>query len=200
MNLPVIIVLAVAAAGALAGVRGAGSLKGPMRVVRALNSGRERVKLLLERVENEESPEFVMGAMCYAPMAFPERVEYVCPVCGERTFFSFSEAGLLQWDIHAMRRLVEEMKDNSYFEAALLETFCGNCHPGEIPGVSLRLVYAMGDTVVTPVTLTDLQMVSALIQGRLSYFTGNDSQAPLKEHADRLRAILGMEQEPEAVP
>ncbi len=68
MHLPVIILLAVAAAGALAGVGGTGFLKGPMRVVRALSSGRERVRLLLERVEKEESPEFVMGAMCYAPM------------------------------------------------------------------------------------------------------------------------------------
>jgi hypothetical protein len=200
MHLPVVILLAVAAAGALAGVGGAGFLKGPMRVVRALNSGRERIRLLLERVEKEESPEFVMGAMCYAPMAFPERVEYVCPVCGERTFFAYSEAGVLQWDIHAMRRLVEEMGDNGFFEAALVETFCGNCHPGETPGVSLRLVYAPGDTVVTPVTLSDLQMISALIQGRLSYFTGNDSQAPLKEHTDRLRSILGMEPEQEVEP
>jgi hypothetical protein len=39
-------------------------------------------------------------------------------------------------------------------------------------------VYAPGDTVVTPVTLPDLQMVSALIQGRLNYFTGNDSRRP----------------------
>ncbi|MFO7627702.1 MAG: hypothetical protein R6V62_10610 [Candidatus Fermentibacteraceae bacterium] len=154
-----------------------------------------KVRLLLSRVEREEAPDFVMGAMCYSPVALPERVEYVCPVCGERTFYGQYEGSFVQWELPAMRRMVEEMEGNGFFELLLEETFCGHCTAGDPTGEArLLVVYAEGDTVRTPVCLNDLQMLEGLVRGELSYTQSNDSQSPLRSSLDRLRTILGMEE------
>lgn len=168
--------------------------RSPHRVLRILQSGRERVRLLLSRVEREDAPDFVMGAMCYSPVALPERVEYICPLCGERTYFGQYEGSFVQWELPAMRRMVSGMEGNGFFEAILEETFCSRCAAGDSTGEArLLVVYAEGDTVRTPVCLNDLQMVDGLLRGELSYITNNDSRSPLKDGLERLRTILGIE-------
>lgn len=168
-------------------------VKSPFRVLRILRDGRERVRQLLSRVEREEAPDFVMGAMCYSPVALPDRVEYICPVCGERTYFGQYEGSFVQWELPAMRRIVSGMEDNGFFEAVLEETFCSHCAEGEPVGEArLLVIYAEGDTVRTPVCLNDLQMIDGLLRGELSYTQSNDSQSPLKSSLNRLRTILGV--------
>lgn len=167
--------------------------KSPFRVLRIFHDGRERVRQLLSRVEREEAPDFVMGAMCYSPVALPDRVEYICPVCGERTYFGQYEGSFVQWELPAMRRIVSGMEDNGFFEAVLEETFCSHCTGGEPVGEArLLVIYAEGDTVRTPVCLNDLQMIDGLLRGELSYTQSNDSRSPLKSSLDRLRTILGV--------
>lgn len=185
-----IALVAVCATGAVAGI--ALHQKSPLKVLRLFQGGRDRVRFLLERVEREEAPDFVMGAMCYSPVALPERVEYICPVCGERTFFGQHEGFFAQWELPAMRRMVEGMADNGFFDLRLEETFCSHCAAGD-PTCEARLlvIYAQGDTVRTQVNLADLHMLEGLLRGELSYTTSNDAQSPLKSRLDRLRTILG---------
>lgn len=193
MNWMTIALITLFATGAVAGV--ALHHKTPFKVLRMLQGGRDRVRLLLSRVEREEAPDFVMGAMCYSPMALPDRVEYVCPVCGERTFYGQYEGSFVQWELPAMRRMVEGMEGNGSFEAILEETFCGHCAAGDSTGEArLLVVYAEGDTVRTPVCLNDLQMIEGLLSGELSYTQSNDAQSPLKGSLERLRMILGVEE------
>ncbi len=194
MNWIAVALLALSAAGIAFGVGHAGFLANPMKMVRMMHGGRERLRLLLERVERENAAEYVMGAMCYSTVAPPDRVEYICPVCGERTFYGQSEAARIQWELPAMRRMVEEWSGNGFFEASIEETYCSNCNPADSTGETrLVLVYSEGDTVRTAVGMTDLQMITGLLNGELSYETNNESIAPLKGNTERLRAILGIE-------
>ncbi len=195
MNWVTVVLIALSATGAVLGAGIVLNHKTPFRALRVFNGGRERVRLLLSRVEREEAPDFVMGAMCYSPVALPARVEYVCPVCGERTFFGQYEGSFVQWELPAMRRMVEGMAGNGFFDLSLEETFCSHCSAGDSTGeVRLLVVYAEGDTVRTPVCLNDLQMIEGLLGGELSYTQSNDSRSPLKNSLDRLRTILGMEE------
>ncbi len=195
MNWITIVLVAITATGVVFGAGIALHQKSPLKVLRLFQGGRERVRFLLERIEREDAPDFVMGAMCYSPVALPDRVEYVCPVCGERTFFSQYEGSFVQWELPAMRRMVSEMEDNGFFDLSLEETFCSHCAAGDSTGeVRLLVIYAEGDTVRTPVCLNDLQMINGLVRGELSYTQSNDAQSPLKSSLDRLRTILGVEE------
>jgi hypothetical protein len=173
--------------------------KDPLSVSRLLKGGREGVRLLLERVEREEAPDFIMGAMCYRPAMAPDRVEYICPVCGERTWFAGQTGETIHREAEPMRRAIAELDGNPFFRATLDETlFCANC-TGELnpenPRFILNLVYTEGDTVSTPVELFDLRMLVGLVKGELVFTDSYDARLPLKDGAARLRRLLGVGQQ-----
>ncbi len=189
-----VLLLTLLAAGAVFGAGRSGGHGDPPGIMRFMHCSRERLRLMLRRVERSEAPEYVMGAMCYEPVALPDRADYLCPVCGERTVYGFDQAQLIQYDLPAMRRLAAEMEGNGLVEASLEETFCGFCHPGDVPrDVVLAMTYPEGDTVRTPVCLLDLQVLSGFLSGGLSFTDSYDATLPLREHADRLRVMLGIE-------
>jgi hypothetical protein len=155
----------------------------------------EEVNVLLARLESEEPPEPVMGAMCYAAMAIPATAEYVCPVCGEKTLYSGYVTELVEWELPAMRRMTESVDSLTEFRIFLDESqFCSFCseEEHEDPLVLLRVVLEDGTETVNPVSITDLRMLESFLQGRLSYMTFNDSEQPLREHADRIRTLMGL--------
>lgn len=171
--------------------------KSPVSLSRLLKGGREGVRLLLSRVESEQAPDFIMGAMCYRTAAPPERTEYICPVCGERTWFGGDVGMMLGRDAGPMRRAIAELEGNPYFQASLDESaFCSRCsgglNPGH-PGFILELVYAEGDTVSTPVQLFDLQMLVGFVSGELVFADSYDARLPLRESLPRLRTLLGVD-------
>lgn len=188
----VLILLAAVAVGTVFGV-GMGNHRKANVAFQLVKNRREDIRRLLERVELEEAPAYVPGAMCYGPMAHPERAEYICPVCGERTLYGSPEAWFLQNDIHNMRRMAEGLSETGYFEAFLEETFCSFCNPGVQGSVRLVIVYEEGDTVKTVVNLQDLSMIQGLLRGGLVFPGGTDDLLPLKDRVDRLRTILGIE-------
>ncbi len=163
-------------------------------VNRLIRTGREGLRLLLERVEREDAPELIRGAMCYRTAALPNRCEYLCPSCGTRTWYSGDEAGFLAREAEAMRRAMADLEDTPYFRAFLDESaFCSSCASGDtaqVPRFILTLVYAEGDTVRTPVGLYDLQILEGLVRGELSFTDSYDARIPLKDMTDRLRTML----------
>lgn len=189
-----VLLIILSAAGIACGVGlGAGGQRKANSAFNLVKSRREDIRRLLERVELEEAPEYVPGAMCYGPMAHPERAEYVCPVCGERTLYGSPEAGFLQNDLQSMRRMAEGLSETGFFEALLEETYCSFCHPGDQGCVRLVIVYEEGDTVRTVVNSQDLMMIQGLLRGGLVFRSDRDALLPLKDRVERLRTILGME-------
>jgi hypothetical protein len=168
--------------------------KGPLNIIRLLESGRTRLRLMLSRIEREPAPDQIMGAMCYEPMAVPNRADYVCPVCGERTFYGYPDGYFILESIPPMRRIIEEMQGNGFFSATLEETYCSVCHPDSgVRGVTLVIAYPEGDTVRTAATLHDLMILEGLLSGELSYTDSYDARLPLRDNTDRLRTLLGIE-------
>ncbi|MFO7627703.1 MAG: hypothetical protein R6V62_10615 [Candidatus Fermentibacteraceae bacterium] len=191
--IPLVLVV-LSAAGVAFGVGHAREQKGPLNIIRLLESGRSRLRLMLFRIEREPAPDQIMGAMCYEPAAVPNRADYVCPVCGERTLYGYPEGYFILESIPPMRRIIEEMEGNDFFSATLGETYCSVCHPGnEVRGVTLVIAYPEGDTVRTAVTLHDLRILEGFISGGLSYTDYFDALLPLRGNTDRLRTLLGIE-------
>lgn len=160
---------------------------------------RSEINLLLSRLENEEPPESVMGAMCYGPAMQPSSAEYVCPICSEKTLYGSSYASLIDRELSGGRRIVESINLNTDFEVSLdEELFCDFCSPdstNQDPALLLRVEYQNGDEFVNRISISDLRMLESFVHGSLFYMTSNDSQRPLKDYADRMRTLLGFEEE-----
>ena len=158
----------------------------------------EQVSFLLARLEREEPPEPVFGAMCYEMMGAPLVAEYICPVCGEKTLYEDYQTAFIEWELQGARRLAESIDSITEFTITLDETlFCDFCseQDEQNPGLLLRVVPPEGEDVVNSVSLTELRMLDSFLQGRLYYLTDNDSQEPLQDHADRLRRLLGLSEQ-----
>ncbi len=191
---------------AVAGVVVAGALAGIVRTkgvsesgifdsegIRALSTS--QIDFLLARLESEEPPAPVFGAMCYEMMAAPPVAEYVCPVCGEKTLYEDSHTAFIEWEIEGARRVAESINASTDFNVVLDETlFCEFCsgETEEGPWLRLRVEHADGEETVNRVSLTDLRKLSSFLHGRLYWLTDNDSQEPLQGDADRIREILGI--------
>lgn len=158
-----------------------------------------QVNILLTRLENEEPPEQMMGAMCYEMMAAPEVSEYICPVCGEKTIYNYSQSAFIEWELEGCRRMAESINANTDFEIILDEAlFCDFCSPDageEEPEMLLRVTYEDGTEVVNRIYVTDLRKLDSFLQGNLYYFDSVDSQIPLMESAARIRELLGLEKD-----
>jgi len=189
-----LVLVALSAAGVVLGVGHHREQKGPLNIIRMLESGRTRLRLMLARIEREPAPDQIMGAMCYEPVATPNRADYVCPVCGERTLYGYPEGYFILESIPPMRRIIEELEGNGFFSATLEETYCSVCHTGNAArGVTLVIAYPEGDTVRTAATLHDLLILRGFIGGELSYTDSYDASLPLRGNTDRLRTLLGIE-------
>ena len=151
------------------------------------------IDAMLEALENREAPEPTMGAMCYAPMMLPDTVEYICPVCGEKTLYGSDDTWFLSYGIGTCREDAAFIDGSEMLDAVLDETeYCGSCSPGhEDPAMRLTIRYADGTEVTSEVTQFDLTILRGFLSGELFYVTSNDGTQPLQPHASRIRELLG---------
>lgn len=141
------------------------------------------------------------GACCYAPADEPSRMDYVCPVCGERTVYGSSPANrnrraqwFLEAELQACRRLVGQLGN---LAATLDErAFCRHCRPDvDNPELILTIRYLDHDEHrVRHVTADDLQLLVEFTQGKTKHVGSQDSESPLKDHLPRLRKLLGLDE------
>jgi hypothetical protein len=159
----------------------------------------EQVNGLLARLQLQEPPEPVMGAMCYEAMAYPAVAEYICPVCGEKTIYEDYSTPFIEWELQGCRRMVESINELTEFQVTLDETmFCSHCTPDREgdPVLLLRVASTDSTEIVNSVTVHDLRLLESFLQGRLYYLTENDGQMPLRDYEDRLRELLGVPEAP----
>ncbi len=197
-------VAGIVIAGTLAGVvksRGTGLVKEDNPISMIINSAvikplsMQQINFLLARLEREEPPEPVFGAMCYEMMAAPAVAEYICPVCGEKTLYQDNLTPFIEWELEGARRLAESIDAATEFDVTLDETlFCSYCSEDTVdqPYLMLRVTPEEGEQVVNRVSLTDLRKLSSFLHGRLYWLTDNDSQEPLQDDGDRIRELLGL--------
>jgi len=140
--------------------------------------------------------ELSMGAMCYEMMAPPERAEYVCPDCGEKTLYANATDGrgipeFISWTLPACRESVRKIRD---LAVTLDESaYCAKCSPdAKTPRLALVVKYPDGSEHRTEnVTARDLTLLVEFTTGALKHDAGQQGEEPLAKHLPRLRELLG---------
>ena len=159
--------------------------------VKLASLSRSETRALLAKIERAERPEPKMGAMCYDMAAPPERAEYVCPTCGERTLYSHEHAAFVQWELEMCRRLFSRMPHR---EAMSLDesSFCRKCCPkSSVHELVLTIRFDDGKTTgVHSMTSEDLRLLAGALSGKLTGTTLAEGEEPLKNSLPRLRELL----------
>ncbi len=153
-----------------------------------------QINILLARLEIEEPPEAVMGAMCYEAMAYPSVAEYICPVCGEKTIYNDFQTGFIEWELQGCRRMVDSINVFTEFDVSLDETlFCDFCSESsdEEPALLLRVASTDSTETVNRISVHDLRILESFLQGTLYYTTSNNGEQPLQDYSERIRELLG---------
>jgi hypothetical protein len=180
---------AVSASGANSGSTGAPAQQAACKLA-AL--GRAETRALLAKIARSERPEPQMGAMCYEMAVPPERAEYVCPTCGERTLYGHEHAAQIEWEIAMCRRLFKVLPRR---DAMRLDesSFCRKCQPkAKVHGLTLTIRFDDGTThVVHGVTSSDLRLLAGALSGKLAGETFTEGEEPLRDSLPRLRELLG---------
>ncbi|MGD9126609.1 MAG: hypothetical protein PVH19_04450 [Planctomycetia bacterium] len=173
---------------------------------------RAEIESMLKKIETSEAPKPKMGAMCYDVAMPPNRGEYVCPVCGEKTLYATknekdpdSKDGtlsvdwpaikILQWDLKACRREMEAIHKDSKLALTLDESsFCKKCQPkAKKQELQLKVTYDDGKTyTVSSINHSDLLLLRDFLKGQLSFATENDGTYPIRQNLKRLRELLVM--------
>lgn len=146
----------------------------------------------LSKLENQEAPPSKMGAMCYSMAEPPEVAEYVCPVCGEKTYYSRDHAVFVAWEIVASRREFQNLQ--KYTDICSLDesSFCASCCPDATDySLKLTITYPDGSQVVSSSVNSDtFRILRDFFQGKSSYTTSTDGSRPLKSELRTLRNLL----------
>lgn len=167
----------------------------------------ESIRAQLEKISKKPPPKnLAMGAMCYKVAAPPDRADYICPNCGEKTLYasqpsSDPNAVLQSWEViiaiarelESSRRLVQQIDK---LDITLDESqFCKHCKP-DIQAPKLGLVIRYGDRPephdVWQFSQNDLLMLKAFSEGKLKFEGTNDTECDLKRMLPRLEQLLGV--------
>jgi hypothetical protein len=151
-----------------------------------------------------------MDAMCYDTTFPPDRVEYVCPSCGEKTLYARrepEEESSIQ--IEDIMRSLDKQRAQAYYrledigecrraikkiqgiKAELDESqFCRQCRPNVADPVLLLKVHYGNVCKITPdVRHRDLILLIDFMEGKLQTSGG---EAALADHLPRLEELLGV--------
>ena len=164
----------------------------------------EEVKQQLEELAESEPPsELAVGAMCYEAVSPPDRVEYICPKCDEKTLYALDDEenrdywsiiNTVQENIPVCRRVLEHIDsvDMTLFESE----FCEKCKPDvEQPrlGLVVRYPSSVEPHRVWGVSANDCVLLDEFFSGKDKHTYSNDGEDPLKNHVERLSELLGVE-------
>jgi hypothetical protein len=132
-----------------------------------------------------------MGAMCYDISGPPDRTEYICPKCNEKTIYASDLAEFVYIDIQACRSYMKYFKG---INAKLDESqFCKKCSPDvKKPELCFEILYDDEKKlhISCGITNIDMQLVSEFLSGSKIHSTFNGSEEPLKDYVNRLEKLL----------
>jgi len=181
----------------------------------------EKLKILAET----PPPTFnYFGAMCYATFRPPDKVSYICPICGEKTVYScaidnewlhettskqtyhFNEPkkniinaeqrGFIQRELNRCRREIQKVKGiNVYLDES---EFCKHCSPSVKNPVLYLIVNISGesDSIKTRMdNYIDIQLIQEFLNGDLIHKDITGKEMePLVTHIDRIKKLLGIKE------
>ena len=142
-----------------------------------------------------------MGAMCYKMAGPPDRIEYVCPVCGEKTLYASDKNNVVNYsviqfidrDLGPCRIIAKSI---TKVKITLDETqFCRKCDPkAKNPALCLTIYYPQDKTShsICNVEEEDLVLLSEFFADKDKHEYSNDQEVPLKNSIKRLEKLLGV--------
>jgi hypothetical protein len=150
----------------------------------------ELIAKLDELAEQPGPEDLKLGARCYRRAAPPNREEYICPTCGERTLYAkWGACGKVR-DVRAASDIAKRLTQHGLVldEA----TFCKHCSPdAAAPQIVLLTRYADGtEHRVQDVTSSDLQLIEEFFAGHGKHDRGMGGEEPLKQHLERIAQLL----------
>ena len=160
----------------------------------------ERIDRLLAEVAEKPAPDEVVSfAMCYESFSLPERIEYVCPICGAKTIH-VKEAAEAEWKGRYHRKKLKEVRKLGLNVTLDERAFCDSCrkktdiHDGVL-GFYVN-VTVNGKVARTLVDELDWQRLIAFLEGKDTWTYqdwegGSDYTKPLKPELPRIRELLG---------
>ncbi len=198
-----LVILILAGIGSLYRIRAESAETAPaagqQQVSETKQTDRDALRAQLQKLANSEPPKTLApGAMCYEMAMPPDRAEYTCLICSNKTLYASSpeERSLvprfLTWDLPACRRLAGQIKN---IPVTLDEkSFCKHCTP-QAEKRELCLVIDYGNGIrhtVQGVTKDDLQLLVEFSEGSAVHNAGPGGERPLKEYLGRLEELLGV--------
>jgi hypothetical protein len=163
---------------------------------------RQEIRGLLERLAERPAPSGLsLGAKCYEVAAPPERAEYLCPTCGERTLYTVSAKKgspdrtprFVEYELTECRRLVKSLKGAGMTLDE--KEFCRKCSPGhDSPALVLVIAYKGEDKPqrTRGVKAEDLRMIQEFLNDQDRHQGEMGRQTPLKDSIGHLRELLGV--------
>lgn len=146
---------------------------------------------LINLLKSEEPQNLAIGAMCYKVAAPPNRVEYICPNCNEKTLWTEQTAYFIDSEIYKCRQIIE----NLGFENLKLKEidFCKNCSPLiENPSLKLEIHYDENEIHSFPTNSTNLTLLKELLEGKDKHTDNYDYETPLKNYIFNLQHTTGI--------
>lgn len=162
---------------------------------RVKSMSQAKIREMLATIEKKIAPEPKMGAMCYEMASPPDRAEYVCPKCGEKTLYTKDAAREVEWELESCRREFLKLKASTGLLLALDESsYCSHCRPdAKTHALTLVVTYADGSSHTNAaVTAGDLRILQGFLRGDGAFKTFNEGEEPLKQQLPRLRELLGV--------
>ncbi len=153
----------------------------------------------LKALKNSEPPKkLALGALCYETAVPPNRAEYVCPKCGEKTIYPNDKENIgyfITFELASCRRNVSELK-KARIDAELDESsFCSKCSKDKSnPELALIVKYPdqQKEVRTSPVFAGDLIILTEFAQNKKTHTGVGGGEAPLKNHLDRIEKLLGV--------
>jgi hypothetical protein len=173
---------------------------------------RAAVRSMLKRLANAPPPtQLATGAMCYSVAVPPDRADYICPKCGERTLYDNSKyktdkpyemdiTETVERELPWCRSESQELRKVAGHAIELDETqFCRKCSPKVTkPKLVLHISYKDGKVRdVEAINHSDLRILHEFLSGKLKGKGDNEGEAPLKSDLPRLQELLGVNLEGE---
>lgn len=171
------------------------SLQAAVTVKKIKSLSRPQLVALLNRLKTTQPPEPRIGALCYETVTIYERVEYICPHCGEKTLYPRSPEAAQLLNVEELEREFGIFRKESPLKMEIEENgYCKHCDSGSKPrGVTLIVTYEDGSIHrCFPFTKTDLNLLKALLTGKLLWDAGDENQFLLSEQIPRLQELLGV--------
>jgi hypothetical protein len=154
-------------------------------------SKEEIASRLISLAKSAPPTQLSLGAKCYKVALPPNRVEYICPKCGERTLYTDNQAYFLTRELPSCRALAGKI---SCVDLKLDESqFCRKCSNNVTKprlGMVIRYKGDQIDYIKWGITDEDLNLIYEFCEGKNVHKGDYGQESPLKNYLKRIEELL----------